>query len=87
MLEKITSIDSIEVAKDNHVHVYTKVVILENGEQLSSQISKRTIWPGECGASEDAKVQAVCASVHTPEFVAAYNAQQAEFAQGTKIPR
>jgi hypothetical protein len=37
--------------------------------------------------TEGAVVQAVCASVHTPEFVAAYNAQQAEFAQGTKIPR
>jgi hypothetical protein len=86
MLEKITSIDSIEVSKDSHVHVYTKVVILENGEQLSSQIIKRTIWPGECSASDDDRVKAVCASVHTPEFVAAYNAQQAEFAQGTKIP-
>jgi hypothetical protein len=86
MLEKVTSVDLVEVAKNNFIHVYTKIVILEDGVELSSQTSRRTLAPGECSDSEDAKVKAVCAAVHTPELVAAYQAEQEEFAQGTKIP-
>ena len=87
MLEKVTSIGSVEVANNNFVNIYTKVVILEDGVELSSLISRRTLAPGECSDSEDAKVKTVCAAVHTPEIVAAYQAEQEEFAQGTKIPQ
>ena len=78
MLEKIISLDRIEVFKNNAVQIYFYVSIFENQQLISNLLNYKTIVPGEDYSAEDAKVQAVCAAVHTPEAVAAYQASRAE---------
>lgn len=80
MLEKKITVDLIEVIESGMVQVRTKTAILEDGEQISGQFHRHVIAPGECGDTEDPKVKAICAAVHTPEVVAAYQEQQAALA-------
>jgi len=77
-LEKIIAVDSIEVTENNCVQVRTKTAILENGSQISSTFHRHVIVPGDNYSAEDAKVQAICATVHTAEVIAAYQALQQE---------
>jgi hypothetical protein len=79
-LSKVQVVDSIDVAKNNFVQVRTKTSIVENGVEISSSFHRHTVAPGECSAKEDAKVQAVCAAVHTDEVIAQYKAEQARIA-------
>ena len=53
MLEKVVSVDLIEVVENDTIQVRTKTAI-----------------------KEDAKVQAICVAVQTPEVIAAYQAAQ-----------
>lgn len=75
MLEKQTTIDRIEVLKDQTIAVRYLVVIVENGQPLMEEVKGNYIRPGDDYSAEDAKVQAICAAVHTPEVVAAYQAK------------
>lgn len=77
MLEKLTAISQLEVTESNVVQVRTSTRIMEDGVKLSETYHRHCIAPGEDYSQEDAKVQAVCASVHTPEVIAAYQAIQA----------
>ena len=72
MLEKQTVIDRIEVLQDQTVAVRYIVTINEDGNLLAQEIKGNYIKPGDNYSTEDAKVQAICATVHTPEVVAAY---------------
>lgn len=72
MLEKTIAVSQIEVTKSNVVQVRVSTVIMEDGKQLSETYHRYCIMPGDDYSREDAKVQAVCASVHTPETIAAY---------------
>ena len=76
MLEKQTVIDRIEVLQDQTVAVRYIVTINENGDLLAQEIKGNYIRPGDDYSAEDAKVQAICAVVHTPEVIAAYQAAQ-----------
>lgn len=76
MLEKQTAIDRIEVLNDQTVAVRYILTITENGDLLAQEIKGNYIRPGEDYSAEDAKVQAICAAVHTPEVIAAYQAAQ-----------
>lgn len=76
MLEKKITFDLIEVTEGGMVQVRTKTAILEDGEQISGTFHRHVIAPGECGDAEDPKVKAICAAVHTPEVVAAYQSAQ-----------
>lgn len=78
MLEKIVSLDRIEVFKNNSVQVYFYVSIFENQQLISNLLNYKTIVPGEDYSNEDAKVQAVCAAIHTPEAIAAYQSSSIE---------
>lgn len=84
MLEKLVFIDCIEVIKDGCVQVCTRTSIMEDGEQLSSVLHRNVIAPGDNYSAENAKVQAICAAVHTPEVIAAYQAakEAAQLPQG-----
>lgn len=77
MLEKLTVISQLEVTESNIVQVRTSTRIMEDGVKLSETYHRHCIAPGQDYSQEDAKVQAVCASVHTPEVIAAYQALQA----------
>jgi hypothetical protein len=76
MLEKIISVDLIEVTENGCVQVRTCTRIIEDGKQLSGTFHRHVVSPGDDYSAEDAKVQAICAAVHTPAVIAAYKAAQ-----------
>ena len=76
MLEKQTVIDRIEVLQDQTVAVRYILTITEDGNLLAQEIKGNYIRPGDDYNAEDAKVQAICATVHTAEVVAAYKTAQ-----------
>jgi hypothetical protein len=76
MLEKQTVIDRIEVMQDQTVAVRYLVTITENGLPFAEQVKGNYIKPGDDYSTEDVKVQAICATVHTAEVIAAYKAAQ-----------
>lgn len=78
MLEKIVSVDLIEVRENGCVQVRTKTSIVENGEQISSTFSRHVVCPGDDYSGQDARVQTICAATHTPEVIEAYKAKLAE---------
>ena len=80
-LEKQIIVDLIEVTENNSVQVRTKTAILEDGVQISGSFHRHVVAPGDDYSQEDAKVQAICAAVHTPECLAAYQAAQAPAAE------
>jgi len=78
MLEKIEVIDRIEVVENGCVQVRTKTTIVEDGIEISIKFHRHVVVPGADVSGEDAKVQAIAASIHTPEVVAAYILAQQE---------
>ena len=75
-LEKIVVVDLIETIENGCVQVRTKTAILEDGVQISGTFHRHVVVPGQDYSKEDARVQAICAAVHTPEVIAAYEAAQ-----------
>ena len=84
-LEKVISVDLIEVVENGSIQVRTKTAIKEDGVEISSKFHRHVVVPGADVSAEDAKVQAIAASIHTPEVVAAYIASQ-PVAQSPEIP-
>ena len=80
MLEKIVSVDLIEVIENGSIQVRTKTAIKEDGVEISSKFHRHVVVPGADVSAEDAKVQAIAASIHTAGVIAAYQATVA--AQG-----
>ena len=78
MLEKIEIVDRIEVVENGCVQVRTKTAIKEDGVEISSKFHRRIVAPGDDYSAEDAKVQAICAAMHTPEVIAAYQVAQTQ---------
>ena len=76
MVEKIISVDLVEVIENGCIQVRTKTAIMEDGEQISSTFHRHVVAPGDDYSGEDAKVQTIAASIHTVEVVAAYKASQ-----------
>ena len=76
MLEKVIVIDVIEIIQNGTVFVRDKTYVLENGNSIAGSYDKHSIAPGDDYSTENAKVQAVCAAVHTPEVINAYKAIQ-----------
>jgi len=74
MLEKIISVDLIEVIESGAVQVRTKTAILENGKQISGSFHRHVVAPGDDYSKQDARVQAICKATHTAAVVAAYKA-------------
>jgi len=80
MLEKVISVDLIEVVENGCVQVRTKTAIKEDGVEISSTFHRHVVAPGDDYSKQDARVQAICKATHTAAVVAAYKAAQA--AQG-----
>jgi hypothetical protein len=78
MLEKIVSVDLIEVIENGSIQVRTKTAIKENGVEISSKFHRHVVVPGQDYSAEDAKVKAIAASIHTSEVIAAYQASIAQ---------
>jgi hypothetical protein len=77
-LEKVISVDLIEVIENGSLQVRTKTAIVEDGVEISSQFHRHVVVPGADVSAEDAKVKAIAASIHTPEVIAAYEASVAQ---------
>ena len=75
-LEKSVVVDRIEVIESGSVQVRIKTAILEDGVEISSKFHRHVVAPGNDYSAEDAKVQAICAALHTKDVVAAYKAAQ-----------
>jgi len=73
-LEKVISVDLIEVIESGVLQVRTKTAIKEDGVEITSQFHRHVVVPGADVSAEDSKVQAIAASIHTAEVIAAYNA-------------
>jgi len=72
MLEKVEIVDRIEILENGNVQVRTKTAIMEDGKQISGTFHRHVVVPGADYSSEDARVKAICAAVHTDEVIAAY---------------
>jgi len=75
-LKKIISVDLIEIVENGCVQVRTKTAVMEDGEQISGTFHRHVVAPGDNYSAEDAKVQVICAAVHTADVIAAYQAAQ-----------
>jgi hypothetical protein len=71
-LEKLQVVDQVEVVENGCVQVRNCIRIIENGVEISSTFHRHVIAPGADYSSEDARVKAICAVVHTSEVIAAY---------------
>jgi len=70
-LTKQTITDKIEiVGQYNHIQVREAIQVLEDGQVISQSYHRYVVAPGE--TSNDSKVQAIIAAVHTPDVIAAY---------------
>ena len=76
MLEKQIVVDLIEAIENGCIQVRTKTAIMEDGAEISSTFHRHVVAPGADYSAEDAKVQVICAAVHTPEVVTAYKEAQ-----------
>lgn len=74
MLEKKVVVDLVETLENGTVQVRTKTAILEDGVEISSKFHRHVVAPGANYSAEDAKVQAICAAIQTPDVIAAYQA-------------
>jgi hypothetical protein len=78
-LEKMVSSDLIEVVANGSVQVRMRTSIYENAKEVSASFDRYVIAPGDTVlADAPQRVKSVCAAVHTPECIAAYQAQQAQ---------
>jgi hypothetical protein len=75
-LEKVVSVDLIEVVENGCIQVRAKTAIKEDGVEISSKFHRHVVAPGDDYSAEDAKVQAICKALHTKDVVAAYKAAQ-----------
>jgi hypothetical protein len=76
MLEKVQIIDRIEVVENGCIQVRTKTAIKEDGVEISSKFHRHVVAPGDDYSAENARVQGVCAALHTAEVVEAYRLAQ-----------
>jgi len=74
MLEKVISVDLIEVVENGSIQVRTKTSVKEDGVEISGKFHRHVVAPGDDYSAEDAKVKAIAASIHTASVIAAYKA-------------
>lgn len=76
MLTKKIVIGSREVLSDGQIQVREDTVIEEDGVELSRTYRRYVVYPGESTSPMPVEVQRVAAVEHTPEVIAAYEAEQ-----------
>jgi hypothetical protein len=76
MITTKSTIDLIEVMQNDVIRARVKTSVMSNDEQIAESFEHRVIAPGADYSKEDARVQAICAAMHTADVVAAYKAAQ-----------
>jgi len=71
-IEKISTVDQIEITEFDCVQVRTRIDIKENGVIISSNLHRHVVCPGDDYSNEVDRVRAICRAIHTPEVVAKY---------------
>jgi hypothetical protein len=74
MLEKNIAVDLIETLESGVVQVRTATKIMDDGKEINRSFHRHVVVPGQDYSQENAKVQAICAAIHTPDVIAAYEA-------------
>ena len=75
-LEKEIKIDRVEIVENGIVQIRQATIITEDGNQLSRTFHRWCIVPGEDYSTQEQQVKDICRVAHTPEVIAAYQAQQ-----------
>jgi len=75
-LEKQIIVDKIEVKELGVVYAEMALRVKQDDKSVTQTLHSVTILPGEDYSGQDASIQAVCVSTHTPEVIAAYKAAQ-----------
>jgi hypothetical protein len=71
-------IDKYEIVGPyKHVQCRHARVIYDDGVEISRSFHRHVIAPGDNVSGEPTETQAICAAVHTPEVIAAYQAHLA----------
>jgi hypothetical protein len=78
MLEKVVSVDLIEVVENGCVQVRTKTAIKEDGVEISSKFHRHVVTPGADYSTEDARVKSICKATHTKDVITAYKSSVAQ---------
>ena len=73
-LEKVITVDLIEVVENGSIQVRTKTAVLEDGKQIGGVFHRHVVGPGADYSAEDARVKAICAATHTDAVIEKYNA-------------
>ena len=73
-LEKVVTADLIEVIANGIIQVRTRTSIMEDGIEISSTFHRHVVAPGDDYSDQDARVKAICASIHTESVIATYAA-------------
>ncbi len=74
-LDKQIKIDQIEIVENGTVQVRQATIITEDGNQVSRTFHRWCIAPGKDYSTQEQQVQDICKVAHTPEVIAAYQAQ------------
>ena len=75
-LTKTEEVDRIDIVENAFIQVRTKITIMEDGKQISMAFHRHVVMPGDDYSAEDDRVKTICAAVHTPEVIAAYQASK-----------
>lgn len=78
MLTEEQLVDKMEVVGPyNIIQVRTATIIKRDGAEVSRSFHRHTVIPGQDLSGQDVKVVAVANAVHTPEIIAAFEADRA----------
>ena len=77
-LEKVVSVDRMDITQNGIVQFGMVTRILEDGKEISRTTHRSTVSPGDDYSQLDPRIQAVCAVVHTQEAITEYQAKQFE---------
>jgi len=75
MLTKESTVLLISIAPSGAIEVQRQIIVKDGDTEVARAGDRTMIYPGDDYSSEDAKVKAVCAAVHTPEVIAEYLAE------------
>jgi len=77
MLTKESTVSLISIAPSGAIEVQRQIIVKDGDTEVARAGDRTMIYPGDDYSSEDARVQAVCHAIHTPEIVSTYQARLA----------
>lgn len=78
MLTETVEVDQIEVVGQfSLLQVRTATVVRRDGQEIARSFHRHVVCPGEDLTGQDPKVVSIANALHTPELIAAFEAQKA----------